>query len=494
MTETVLSAGIDVGTSTTEVVFSRLTIENMAGAFTVPRVEIINKEIIYRSQVHVTPLQTPTRIDTARLTDIVRDEYRQAGIEASQVGTGAAIITGETARAENAEELLSALSALAGDFVVATAGPRLESILAARGVGIDELSKNRGGIVANLDVGGGTTNIAAYRRGGLLGASCLEIGGRLVRIEDGLISYVSPSIDRLADGVGITLTKGSRADTPQLEALCSHMARHLAAGVGLRPRDELHQHLYTNAGPPLEAGIVPDMISFSGGVSDLVSAEPPRDPFQYGDLGVLLGRAIAREPAFDHLARHRGIETIAATVVGAGVHTTEISGSTIDYAADVLPVRNIPIVQIPDAVQTEAPALAAAIREQLRIVHPEDPQAAVALSLSGAALNDFASVQQTAEAIMQGAREVLAGPNPLVVVLEEDRAKVLGQSIASRRGHNDGVICIDSVHTSHGDYIDIGRPVGSGQAVPVVVKTLVFNDSPSQRPNEFGRVEPPRVG
>ena len=49
--------------------------------------------------------------------------------------TGAVIITGETARKENANEVLEALSDLAGDFVVATAGPDLESILAARGAG-----------------------------------------------------------------------------------------------------------------------------------------------------------------------------------------------------------------------------------------------------------------------------------------------------------------------------------------------------------------------
>lgn len=63
-----------------------------------------------------------------------------------------------------------------------------------------------------------------------------------------------------------------------------------------------------------------------------------------------------------------------------------------------------------------------------------------------------------------------------MVVLESDRAKVLGQSLAVQRGRRDDLICIDSVQTANGDFIDIGTPVGAGRAVPVVVKTLVFND------------------
>ena len=37
------------------------------------------------------------------------------------------------------------------------------------------------------------------------------------------------------------------------------------------------------------------------------------------------------------------------------------------------------------------------------------------------------------------------------------------------------VICIDSIHASSGDYIDIGEPVAGGQVLPVVIKTLIFN-------------------
>jgi len=482
MTETILSVGIDVGTSTTELVFSRLTVENLAGAFSVPRIEITGKQVIYRSGIHETPLLSPELIDPEALQRLILDEYRRADVRPADVHTGAAIITGETARAENAEQVLAALSDLAGDFVVATAGPNLESVLAARGAGIDRYSEHVGGIVANLDVGGGTTNIAAYQHGHLLGVSCLDIGGRLVRVAGGRISQVSSTIERLAAASGVQLAVGQPADIERLRTLTRVMARQLAMAVGLVDKDALHAGLYTNQGRPLPASVIPSVVSFSGGVADLIDTSQTRanrdrqDPFRYGDIGVLLGWAIADDSAFALVERHLGAETIGATVVGAGVHTTEISGSTIEYAAEQLPIQNVPILRIPDDRQADPAVLANEIAMRLQLIHPDSPDQTVAISLSGNHAVSFAEVRRTAEAIITGARPVLEGPNPLVIVLEKDRGKALGQSLAVLRGRRDDVICIDGVQTTSGDYIDIGQPVGAGRAVPVVVKTLVFND------------------
>ena len=132
----ILSVGIDIGTSTTQLIFSRLTIENRASSYTVPRIDIVDKEVIYRSKIYFTPLRSATEIDAEAVKRIVREEYQAAGMTPEMLRTGAVIITGETARKENANEVLEALSDLAGDFVVATAGPDLESVLSARGAGI----------------------------------------------------------------------------------------------------------------------------------------------------------------------------------------------------------------------------------------------------------------------------------------------------------------------------------------------------------------------
>jgi len=135
----ILSVGIDIGTSTTQVIFSEITLENMASGFTVPRINIIEKEVIYKSNIYFTPLISQTEIDGEKIKEIVASEYKKAMISKERVSTGAVIITGETARKQNASLISEQLSDLAGDFVVATAGPDLESIIAAKGAGADKL-------------------------------------------------------------------------------------------------------------------------------------------------------------------------------------------------------------------------------------------------------------------------------------------------------------------------------------------------------------------
>ena len=133
--ETIISAGIDIGTSTTKLIISRFSLMNVAGTSHVPRIEIVDKEILYKSPIFRTPLTDPSTIDVAEVEKIVRSQYAAAGIEAAQIETGAVIITGETATKQNASEMLHYLSSQAGDFLVATAGPDLEGIIAAKGSG-----------------------------------------------------------------------------------------------------------------------------------------------------------------------------------------------------------------------------------------------------------------------------------------------------------------------------------------------------------------------
>ena len=193
MDETILSVGIDIGTSTTQLIISRLTLVNQAAPFTVPRIAITDKEILYRSKIYFTPLRSDTVIDTEKVREIVDAEYRASGFERSQIQTGAVIITGETARKEIAREVLQALSGYAGDFVVATAGPDLESILAARGAGADQYSKEHHCSVLHFDIGGGTSNMSLFDHGELIATGCLNVGGRLLKFDaSGRLTYCSP--------------------------------------------------------------------------------------------------------------------------------------------------------------------------------------------------------------------------------------------------------------------------------------------------------------
>ena len=86
----ILSVGIDIGTSTTQVIFSRIVMENMAGFFAVPKISIIDKEVVYKSDIHITPLVNSYLIDGDKVRDIVADEFSKAGFTPADTQTGKA--------------------------------------------------------------------------------------------------------------------------------------------------------------------------------------------------------------------------------------------------------------------------------------------------------------------------------------------------------------------------------------------------------------------
>ena len=139
-----ISLGLDVGTTSSQLVVSRLQVENRAGSFAVPRMEITGRKICYQSPIHFTPLLEGDLVDAPKLRQMVDEELEKAGVAKDRIDTGAIIITGETSRKENAKAVLEELSGYAGDFVVATAGPDLESVLAAKGAGAVDFSEKTG--------------------------------------------------------------------------------------------------------------------------------------------------------------------------------------------------------------------------------------------------------------------------------------------------------------------------------------------------------------
>lgn len=455
--EHLLSVGIDLGTSTTQLVFSRLVLKNTAAPFAVPDVQIAEKEILYQSDIHFTPLLSDTVIHTDAVRQIVAAEYQKAGIEKSQVDTGAVIITGETARKENAREVLSALSGFAGDFVVATAGPDLESVLAGAGAGADAYSKAHNCTVLHFDIGGGTTNMALYEKGELKSTGCLNVGGRLVKVNEGKITYVSPVIQHLC-----RLSVGQAATEAALQpvvALLVQALEDLAFGRG----ENIPQSLRTT--PIMELPQEVDVFSFSGGVADLIYTDTPPAAFTYGDIGVLLGQAIRNSRLLSH--RHMvPRQTIRATVVGAGSHSTRLSGSTITFARAEFPYRNLPVLAL-TAQEQNAPQ--EAIEKKLEWFRASG-QEQVVLFLPGWQSPAFAQLQQLATNIAKSAK----GLSPLLIAVEHDMGKALGQAILAADPQRE-LVCLDGIKLTQGAYLDIGRPVAGGNALPVVVKTLIFD-------------------
>ena len=241
MSEVLRSVGLDVGTTTTQLVVSELTIENRASPFSVPEMEIAGRRILYKSPVYFTPLQSESHVNGEKIREIVLSEYEKAGITRDSVDTGAIIITGETSRKENAGTVLQALSDFAGDFVVATAGPDLESLLAAKGAGALELSQRCEKAVLHMDIGGGTSNLCLIREGRVLETGCLNVGGRLVKYDEkGIITYVSPVLEGI-----YPITVGEKVALSRLEEIAEILTQALEMAAGLREATALLQKLTT---------------------------------------------------------------------------------------------------------------------------------------------------------------------------------------------------------------------------------------------------------
>lgn len=468
MTERLLSVGIDIGTSTTQVILSRLTVEDQAAPFSVPRIAITDREILYRSPIHLTPLLDERTIDAGAVRDIVTAEYQAAGIRREETKTGAVIITGETARKENASQVLSALSDLAGDFVVATAGPDLESVLAARGAGADALSREKHASVLHFDIGGGTSNLAFLKDGELTATGCYDVGGRLVRCS-GHIDYVAPVLT----GRFPALAVGQPTDRTVLEAAVRDMAEALAQAAGLLPADHRLTHYATSGAAPPQV-FHPDYVTLSGGVADCLW-DPPQNWRAYGDIGPLLGPAV-REVLEVHGGRLlKARETIRATVVGAGSWSTELSGSTVFHRSVHFPLKNLPVLCLSAEEEALPPdQLSPLLARRLARSTGQNGLTQPALALRGSRTPDYSRVNALADGLAGGLKDWCEQGFFPVLLLEQDMAKALGQALALRL--SGPLLCLDGIHARPGDYLDVGSPIANGTAFPVVIKTLAFEN------------------
>ena len=490
-----LSVGIDVGTSTTQVVFSRLTMDNSAGYFSVPNVSIVDKKVVYKSAVYLTPLKTDVLIDADGLRRIVAGEFRKAGYAPGDTDSGAVIITGESARKENADAVLQSLSGFAGDFVVSAAGPDMESLIAGKGSGAWQYSMDHHCRVVNLDIGGGTANVVLFDDGETIARGCLDIGGRLICMDrNGRITRVSPAAAVMAAAAGVSAAAGDRADVRILKAVTEQMAAVLECYLGLddisadaeisgsRPGPgrhdgngcELAARVKTPGSSEFSCTGGIDAICFSGGVADMIYHEE-KDIWKYGDIGVLLGRAIRSSrlcTAFTVI--HPG-ETIRATVVGAGTYTTTISGSTISYSEDIFPLKNIPVIKLDEQLQEECfEGRTDHIIGRIRWALGQNDAERFILAMKGRRNPGYEEMKRAAAAIGEVMDAVLPAGEPLLLVIESDIAKAMGQLLRRQPGMNRQVVAIDSIRVEDGEYVDMGKPMMNGMVIPVVVKTLIF--------------------
>lgn len=478
----ILSVGIDVGTSTTQVVFSKLQMDNAGGYFSVPRVAIVDKEVVYKSEVYMTPLKTDVLIDTDALRDIVAAEFRKAGYRPEDTDSGAVIITGESARKENSDAVLKSLSDFAGDFVVSAAGPDMESLIAGKGSGAWQYSMDHHCRVANLDIGGGTTNVVLFEDGETAARGCLDIGGRLICMDSqGMITKVSPAAAVMAQAAGVSVHIGDRGDEKALSAVTRQMAAALNVYLGVGTdtsaggkADTILRQIKTPGSSDFPVPEKVQAVFFSGGVADLIYHESA-DTWAYGDIGVLLGRAIRESRLFTDFQKMEPGETIRATVVGAGTYTTTISGSTITYSDDIFPLKNIPVIKLDEELQEAcfAGETEPVIRRIQWVLGQNDEEHFI-LAMPGKRNPGYMEMKRAAASIRQIMDRVQPPGEPILLVIESDIAKAMGQMIRQQPDLKRQVVAIDSIHVEDGEYVDMGKPMMNGMVIPVVVKTLIF--------------------
>lgn len=478
MAENILSVGIDIGTTTTSLVFSNLKIEKITGDMFMPKTAITEKTAIYRSPIYLTPLKSNTELDAEQIRQLIEEEYQRAGIKTCDVETGAVIITGDTARKTNAEKVLAEISRFAGDFVVAAVGPKLESILAGKGSGAEQYSQEMIETICNMDIGGGTTNTAAFYDGNCIDADCLDVGGRLIRFKQGTreIDYVFPKIAEIGRQRGITVQIGSTLTEAEITELTDVMADAVLGKLDVTQKNSNYLFLRTEEGTQESLPRKVDIVSFSGGVGKLVYEAEVENKQAFDDIGVYLADSLKKALKSHGIRLMKPKETISATVIGAGSHSMDVSGGTITITRlDKLPLKNIPILTIEDALYLPAASFKEQVAKKIDWLQDLDKNQNIALHLKVNCKLGFQAIKKLAEKVIASTKGLLENQDILIIIIYGDYGKVLGQSLSTSLPPGKEIICIDSVDVGRGDYIDIGRPVGVADSVPVVIKTIAFD-------------------
>ncbi|MBL4646630.1 MAG: ethanolamine ammonia-lyase reactivating factor EutA [Rhizobiales bacterium] len=465
------SVGVDIGSSTAHLMFSRITLERLD-----TRYIVTDREVLYASDILLTPYRDDGDIDTHILANFIEKEYAQSGVSRDDVDTGALILTGVAVRRRNARAIGELFAAEAGKFVSVSAGDRLETIMAAHGSGAVAASQD-GRKILNIDIGGGTTKLAVCQNGDVTSLTAIEVGARLV------VTDQSDAIIRLeefgAQALGAQKTLGSSLSGTEKEALAQLMAERimLALKGGL---DDAFRRL-----PQLPQGTDYDGVIISGGVSEFFYNDSCEDRF--GDLGAPLALALRGliGAAGLNVLPHR--DGIRATVVGASQYTVQVSGSTVYIdPLDVLPLRNIatirPKLALPDDISIDDIAQAVAHELQLYDLDTAHQPVAIAFAWEGSA--SYARLDALSQGLVKGLTPLLDAGHPMIIVADGDIGGLLGMHCRENNLTQNPVVSIDGINLESFDFVDIGEVIRATGSVPVVIKSLIFPGETKQQKSQ----------
>jgi ethanolamine utilization protein EutA len=474
-----LTVGIDIGSSGTQVIFSRINLRRYGEDLT-SRYYVVSRDTLFQSPVALTPYASDERIDDAGLGAIIDAAYKAAAVEPQDIDTGVVILTGEALRRENAEAIAALVAEQRGDFVTAAAGHHMESMLAAYGSGASKVSYDEGKRILNIDIGGGTTKLGMVENGDLIATAALHIGGRLqVMDEAGRIVRLDPAGGFHARQAGLHWGRGEAVSPAQLDKLAGNMADLLVAALTQRPLPAAVEHLYLT--DPIGELTRIDGVMFSGGVGEYVYGREERD---FGDMGQRLGRAIRARidvGALPWPLLPAG-ECIRATALGASEYSVQLSGNTsyISKPGELLPRRNLQVLQPPYACEEaiEPDKLAKAIRAHFTAFDLIEGEGEVALALRWGGAPSYERILAFAEGLRRGLATTIERKKPLYLMLDGDVAQTLGAILREELLVESEILAIDGLVLRDFDYIDLGRIRMPSFTVPVTIKSLLFSEDP----------------
>jgi len=469
---TIRSVGIDIGSSTSHLIFSRLTLRREGSAYS-SRFRVTDRQVLYRSPIMLTPYLSETLIDAEKINEFVRQVYREAGFTPDQVDTGAVVITGEALKKENAQPITEFFARESGKFICASAGPKHEGLLAAHGSGAVALSQREGVTVLNLDLGGGTTKLSLVRQGVVTETVAINVGARLISFDGAdVVTRLEGPAKLILEDLGYAVSLGQTIGEEVKEAFAARMATLLFEVVRREPLSQLASELFiTEPFIDYQGPAEVDLVVCSGGVSEYLYRH---HDIPYGDVGLQLGRHIREhlDGVFRGDIVREPEEGIRATVIGAGEYTIQASGATSHLSGvAALPAFGLKVVR---PVLNGQDTVEEAVQKALGKFDLPSYTSGLVLALAVDDGPDYHTLRRIADGISAALQRAETGTDALFIVVDIDVAKSLGGILKEELNLPQEVIVVDGIDVGDLDYLDIGRPMGISEAVPVTVKSLIF--------------------
>lgn len=466
------SAGIDIGSATTHLVTSRITMKRLGRSHS-SRYVIVDRELEYMSPIAFTPYIDREMIDADRLVEqlsewIASDEYAEGSID-----TGVVMLTGEAARRRNARQITDRVSRLAGDFVCAAAGDLFEVDMAAHGSGAVALSETEGKVL-NIDIGGGTTKVSVCEDGKIVSRGVFRVGARdIVVDDDGRVNRIEVPGELAAKALAVEMALGDQIEPEDRR----RMARWLV--------DRLDEFLqgHSVAAETDELTIVPmsaipediSKLVFSSGVGEYIYG---REQENFGDLAIWIAEAVQDKcedgvwPWEWHVPES---SPIRATVTGIAEQTVEMSGDTIYVGSpDALPLRNREVRELDITLVDNAADIVQAMKEVVANESLSSAEGGVIWDVRCGSDRDYRYLAELARGLGEGGSAL--GDGTLGLILNQDIAMLVGRLIAEELEVTKDVVVLDGVSLKDIHFVDFGRFREDSNTVPVVLKSLVFVD------------------